>query len=98
MTIARKVQVCDVGGGQEPRHAHVYAGLPARSRHRHKLGLGNVDHIPAAVLPLDLQRLRRVCCCAVNECRPCPSLDPTAKGGSGGFTSSLKAGVSATRI
>jgi hypothetical protein len=46
-----------VAGGQEPRHSHVDADRPARRWQWLHLGFGDHDDVPAAVLPLQLQRL-----------------------------------------
>jgi hypothetical protein len=46
-----------IAGGQKPRHAQVDADRPAGGWQRHGLSLGDDDHIPAAALPLELQRL-----------------------------------------
>src|SRR5918995_995349 len=46
-----------VAGGQEPRHAQVDPDRTAGGWQQHGLDVGDNDHIPAAVLPLELQRL-----------------------------------------
>ena len=48
-----------VAGGQEPGHAQVHADLAPGRGQRHRLGVGDHDDVPAAVLPAQLQRLDR---------------------------------------
>src|SRR4029453_7243762 len=46
-----------VAGGQEPRHPDIDPNLSAGGWQRHGLHLRDDDHVPAAALPLELQRL-----------------------------------------